>query len=145
MMSALIRAALVLGLTAAPALAQVKVSACEGFRASAENVYWTDPTRTFANGAIRLVALDTQEPVCCVLSVMVVYPSKDEPFPQCRLVSTEAAWLGEHVLSRAKARYDPVKGLSVTIPVETYVDGVNNHATTVTVTINQATGEIAAR
>lgn len=48
-------------------------------------------------------------------------------------------------LSRAKARYDPVKGLSVTIPVETYVDGVNNHATTVTVTINQATGEIAAR
>lgn len=53
--------------------------------------------------------------------------------------------LGEHVLSRAKARYDPVKGLSVTIPVETYVDGVNNHATTVTVTINQATGEIAAR
>ena len=31
------------------------------------------------------------------------------------------------------------------VPVETYVDGVNNDATTVTVTINQATGEVTAQ
>ncbi len=145
MMSVLIRAALVLGLTAAPALAEVTVKACEGFRASAENVYWTDPTRTFANGAIRLVALDTLEPVCCVLSVMVVYPSKDEPFPQCRIVSTTSGGWANMFLARATAQYDPARGLSVAVPVETYVDGVNNDATTVTVTINQATGEVTAQ
>ena len=145
----MIRGAVFCGLTmgavcAAPLAAQVEVRDCTGFEANAQNVDWSDPTVTFANGAIRFISLNVGEPACCGGYVMVLYPTPDEPFPMCAVVGPEMGWLGAS-LSRAVSRYDPATGLTVDIPVMVS-DGLSESTTgTVTVHINQATGELTAR
>ena len=139
-----VRVLLAVLLAAAPAAAQ-EVQSCDGFVASARNVFWPDATRTFANGAIRLVHLDTAgEPACCSAHLMVTYPSPEDPFDLCALVSADGTmgWQGLS-LSRADASYDPARGLTVRVPASEYGEV---HATplSILVTINQQTGEIRA-
>ena len=131
-------------LLALPAHAQA-LRDCDTWEASARNVVWADPTRTFANGDIRLVALDTAEPACCSFHVMVLW-LEPEGFQSCALVSAEPGGLGfsDVTLSAAGASYDPARGLTVRVPVASF-DGAQARAALVDITVNRATGQVGAR
>ncbi|MFO6465505.1 hypothetical protein ACK8OR_14005 [Jannaschia sp. KMU-145] len=127
-----------LALIAPPAAAQV-VGDCDSWIASARNVAWDDATRTFANGAIRLVLLDTTEPAAAAFHVMVTFPPPDDPFLDCRLVSAgEGLGFTSLSLERAHATYDPARGLTVEIPGLTY----EGDALLVSFTVDQAAGTV---
>lgn len=126
----------------------VTVTACDGLasvRAIAEP--WEANTRTFANGAIRLVVLDTIEPAAAAFHLAILHPPRDElGSPMCTLVSaSEGTGFGGMGIGPATPAYDPSRGLTVSLPVSLYdadtadfVDGV------LSVTINQATGQVEA-
>ena len=135
---------LVLAVASTPAAAQ-EVLSCEGFVASARNVVWSDPTRTFADGAVRFVHLDTGgEPACCSSHLMVTYPSPEDPGDLCALISAKGT-LGWQSLSlaRADASYDPATGLTVRIPAREYGE-VHPTPMSVVVTVDRQTGVILA-
>ncbi len=120
------------------AAAQV-VGDCDGWVASARNVDWTEPTRTFAEGAVRLVQLDTEEPAAAAFHVMVTYPDPEEMFLDCRLISAgEGVGFPSLSVEKAFATYDPARGLTLEVPGLT-IDG---DALLVTFTVNRATGEV---
>ena len=129
-------------LVAPPAAAQVQ-SECGGWQTDARNVDWRDPTRTFAEGTIRLVALETGEPACCGSHLMVTWPDPDEPFPSCAVISDGEGGTGFYSLdiSAADASYDAARGLSVRLPV-TRFDGYGETSGEVRFTVNQATGRL---
>lgn len=132
-------------LAAGPSVAAT-VQSCDSWVAHAQNVVWDDPTRIFANGDIRLVALDTGgEPVCCSAHLMVLYLEADAPYFSCTLVSQDGSlgWAAMS-LSAAQASYDPAVGLTVAVPVGIY-NGVSSDPGLVSVTINRATGVVQAR
>ena len=136
--------ALALCLMAAPAAAQ-DVLPCDGFVASARNVLWSDPTRTFADGAVRFVHLDTGgEPVCCSSHLMVTYPSPEDPGDLCVLISAKGTQGWQSLsLARAKASYEPATGLTVRVPASEHGE-VHPTPLSVVVTINRQTGVIRA-
>ena len=139
------RLLLALLLLALPAHAQ-SVRDCDTWEAGARNVVWGDPTRTFANGEVRLVALDTGgEPACCSFHVLVLW-LEPEGFQSCALVSSASGGLGfaDVTLSAATADYDPARGLTVRVPIATF-DGAGARAAFVDVTVNRATGQVTAR
>lgn len=118
---------------------------CAGQVANARNVLWEDPTRTFANGAIRLILLDTEEPACCSVHVMVLHPIGDEPFLGCSLISRSEGygWLRAS-LKEAASEYVSGQGLRVHIPMVGYgVEGEGPE--TLSLTINQATGQVTGQ
>ena len=140
----MIRLIAALALLAAPAAAQ-QVRDCDTWEAGARNVVWDDPPRTFANGAIRLVALDTEEPACCSYHLLVLFPDPEIGYQSCALVSgpSGSIGLGGISLRDAAARYDAAVGLTVTIPTGRY-DGEKTVPDTLTVTIDQALGVVTA-
>ncbi len=141
----LLPAATAAALTAALPAQAAETRACEGFETSAQFVTWDDPTRTWANGDVRFVSLDTYgEPTCCSAHLMVIHPLPDEPFPACTMVSADggAGWAGLS-LAGARATYDPAAGLTVTVPVGIY-NGAGSDPGTVTVTVNMAAGTVTA-
>jgi hypothetical protein len=131
---------LALATFAAPAAAQ-HVGPCDTWQASAALVDWSDPTRTFANGDVRLTALDTEEPAEASLHFIVTWPFAEGPGLDCRLVSADADGLGFRDLSlrRATARYDPGRGLEVGVP-GSLPDGT---PLLIEFRLNRATGEFA--
>jgi len=127
-----------LALLAAPATAQ-SVGGCDTWQANARNVDWSDPTRSFANGAIRLIALDTEEPAASAFHIMVIYPDPDQQFLDCRLVSLASGrGFGGISLQRTEASYDPARGLTLTVPGTTG----EGDALAITFTVNRATGQV---
>lgn len=121
---------------------------CDTFEASARNLVFPveRSIRSFANGAIRVIGLDTGgEPVCCSAHVMVLLDRQNEPGQTCALISREGTmgWAGAEV-GAARATYDPATGLRVDVPVRVY-DGSGSLPDTLRIEINQATGRIAAR
>ena len=121
---------------------------CDTFEANAQNLVFPveNSTRSFANGAIRVIALDTGgEPTCCSAHVMVLLAARDEPGQTCVLISREGTmgWAGADV-GAAGATYDPATGLSVSVPVQVY-DGAGSRPDRLRIDINQATGRITAR
>lgn len=104
-----------------------------------------ESVRSFAQGAITMIELDTfGEPACCSAYVMIVYPSPDDPFPRCLLL-TQGNQLGylSTALNRARAAYDPARGLTVDLPVESYAE-TGPLPGTVRLTVNQADGTVTA-
>lgn len=102
-------------------------------------------TRSFAQGAISMIELDTYgEPTCCSAHLMIVLESASEPFPICTMLSNSgpSGYLSTD-LAGAEAVYDPARGLVVTLPVRTYGDtgGIPGQ---VVITVNQATGAVTA-
>ncbi len=144
--------ALVSGLIAAlPAAAApaVTVDACDDFRSNVANV--AEPleknTRTFANGDIRLVVMDAIEPAAGAIHLVVLHPPYDEVGGrQCHVVSlARGVGFSDIDLGRAKAGYDPAKGLSLTLPVRHYVEESGDFAgARLSVTVNQASGAVTA-
>lgn len=130
-------------LVATPLAAQT-LRDCDTFEANARNTYgpYSETIREYANGAIRVIALDVGEPASGSFHVMVTYPHPDDPWPHCALISNEATigfgWLN---MAETDASYDPATGLTVTIPVEN-VSGVASWDQLLSITVNQATGTV---
>ena len=107
-------------------------------------------TRIFANGAVRFFHVDVEEPVCCSSRIVVGAPSgdgSDDPiFTMCReIVQTDGYGFQDVDLPSAQARYDPVIGLTVDVPVRLYDDGGPGIRRTVRILVNQSTGTIETR
>ena len=130
------------------AWAEPGFSQCSGGVARIDAIVepWSDNTRTFANGKIRIVHLDTAEPACCSFHLGILAPNPaDEPYPfQCVTLNDGAEWTGFQAIHFAdiEASYDPGLGLLLSVPAERYIDGLKSTPLTLRVRINQATGSI---
>lgn len=135
-----------LALMASPAFAEPAVGDCEGWQANARNVDWTQPSPTFANGAIRLIALDTEEPAAAAFHLMVLYPDADEMFLDCKLISAglEGSGFAGINLGGVISNYDPAKGLLINVPITAFGADGDDLEASILVTINRATGEVTA-
>lgn len=143
-----ILAACLQALAALPAQA-VTVAACDGL-ASVQSIAepWEANTRTFANGEIRLVVLDTIEPAAGAFHLAILHPPRDElGSPMCSQVSaSEGMGFGGMDIGPATASYDPARGLTVSLPVSVYDPDAAEFYTVkrLSVTINQSTGQVQA-
>ena len=137
----LFRLMICLALAATPVWAGQQRS-CDSADANAGNIDWSEPTRTYANGNIRFIKLDIEEPACCAIFLMILYPAGDDPFLSCTLVgrSDGFGW-ADLSLSEAGSSYDPAKGLTVTVPIRVF-DGEDFRDETLMVTINQSYGSV---
>ena len=113
---------------------------------------WSETSRTFANGAIRVAWLDTGgEPVCCSSHLLILSPSgdgSDEPaYRQCRVASAQPG-SGFFALDipGITASYDPAKGLLLSLPVGHWHEGIEQDRPPIwermEIRINQATGDV---
>ena len=132
-------------LTAAGAVAQT-VQACD-WRSNPAFIVepWENHTKAFANGAIRVAHLDTHgEPVCCSTHLMILVPHP-EYGRSCYTISdpNQTGWTWME-FSQLTARYDPGRGLIVSVPVAYYTDGSSSIWRTLDATINQAQGTVTA-
>ncbi len=136
-----------------PHLARTQeVNACD-WVANPANILepWSEFSRSFANGAIRIAVLDTGgEPVCCATHLLVVAPSaSDDPpiFRQCFQVS-DTGGMGFYDIDfpGITASYDASLGLRIEVPVSRFHDGVGQGKSgmpgQVVLRINQATGTV---
>ena len=138
----------------APVLATAQVVTECDWLGNAANIAepWEVNSRSFANGNIRIAALDTGgEPVCCSAHLLVLSPSGDgssEPvFRQCRVVSATPG-LGFYSVDipGTTASYDPALGLLVSVPVGHWHQGMETGAGPIPdrmdIRINQANGAV---
>ena len=128
---------------ALPASSQ-EVIGCD-WQSRADNLVepWEDNTRTFANGEIRVALLDTVEPAAAPFYLLVISPPRDElGLWQCRVVAAPGG-MGFYAIEfdMMDPFYDPAKGLQLQMPAAVY-DGEVPRAQVLTVTINQASGNI---
>jgi len=125
----------VLPLLFAPALAQAQaVQDCAQvpWIALPSNLVepWADHSRSFAQGAIRVAALDTGgEPVCCAAHLLVLSPEGGESEPEfrsCRVISATPDGSGFFAVDVAgiASRYDPARGLLLSVPVSHWTEAV---------------------
>jgi len=118
---------------------------CDNLDANAGNVDWDQPTRTFANGKIRMIKIDIEEPACCAVFLMALYPVPDQPFPGCTLVGVKEGYgYNKMNLETAVASYDARIGLTVRLPVVVFDSGAYFDEI-LQVTVNQALGLFLAR
>ena len=135
-------------LFAMPALAE-SVEECD-WRAGAAAIAepWEDNSQVFANGAVRIALSDVLEPAAGGFHLIVLSPPYTEIGDrQCRVVTTDdgVGYPGLKV-GEAKATYDPATGLTFRIPAARYDMNVGAvYDRVLVVTLNQATGAIAAR
>jgi len=124
------------------------IGPCDGHAVHASNVMMPPEVaiRSFANGAIRVIGLDTVEPVCCWAHLMVEYPQVYEGYPGCVLISG-AGGLGFAGLDMAAltASYDPGSGLMLSVPAGFYEPETGrSRMSPLRVTINQAAETVTA-
>lgn len=109
---------------------------------------WEANTRTFANGEIRLVVLDTIEPAAAAFHLVILHPPRDILGGQmCTQVSADdGIGFGGMDIGPAAASYDPGRGLTVALPVSTYDPEAADfyRDSLLSVTINQANGQVQA-
>ncbi|TFL17464.1 hypothetical protein [Jannaschia formosa] len=109
--------ALALALCLAQAAQAQQIGDCDSWQASARNVDWSDPTRTFANDEVRLVGLRTGEPASAAFHILLTFPHPEDPVSGCHLISAgEGLGYGSISLRRATARYDSLRGLTIGVP-----------------------------
>ncbi|WP_068301251.1 hypothetical protein [Pararhodobacter sp. CCB-MM2] len=134
------------------ATAQV-IGDCQ-WAATASNIVepWSETTRTFANGAIRVAWVDTGgEPACCSSHLMILSPSGDgSDEPVFRMCHEASARPNEGFYSvdvpGITASYDPAKGLLLSVPVGHWHQGIEQGQPPIwermEIRINQSTGEV---
>lgn len=137
-------------LSAFPAgAAEVSVTPCaEGPRADQIAEPWEDNIATYAEGKVRVAAIDTIEPAAVPFHVMILTPPLDEVGGRlCRMVSQSpgAGFFGLD-FTRREAKYVQGRGLVITVPVTEYdtvtEDGV---AALLTIDVDQSTGKVTAK
>lgn len=131
----------------APASAET-VEDCD-WRASTHSMAepWEDNTRTFANGNVRLAVTDTIEPAAGAFHLVILSPPYDElGGRQCAVVSANGSiGFSGLTLDGMTSDYDPAIGLTFMIEAGAYDPETGGTIPqTLTVTLNQATGEITA-
>ena len=111
---------------------------------------WEINTRTFANGDVRLVLLDTWDPANYAVHLMVTYvdPSRHESEGRACVIVSDNEGLGFENMSLLDmgASYDPAKGLTFSIEAERHdpdSDSVDHGL--LEVILNRATGQVTAR
>lgn len=120
---------------------------CDTWEANARHVMMPPEVavRSFAEGEIRVIGLDTSEPACCSAHLMVEYVLPDEPFPRCALVSaTEGEGFSGLRMADLTASYDAARGLVLTLPAGRY-DGMGSVMSPLVVVIDRATPAVTAR
>lgn len=134
-------------LLAMPVTAQ-HVAECD-WQSGARNIAepWEENTRTFAKGAVRLALLDTLEPAAAAFHLLILSPPYNEVGDrQCRVVSLSDG-LGFYGVDFAgiDAGYDATTGLTFRLPIRLYSQQDHeSDPATLTVTLNQSTGDITA-
>jgi len=116
--------------------------------ASANNLVepWSENSRTFANGAIRIALLDTAEPACCSFHLLVLSPDP-EWGRACHVISDQPGmgWAGIRY-GEQKASYDAAKGLLIPIITDRYdaETGTSDpkKRQMIGIRVNQATGQV---
>lgn len=131
----------------APAYAET-VEDCD-WRASTHAMAepWEDNTRTFANGNVRLAVTDTIEPAAGAFHLVILSPPYDElGGRQCAVVSANGnTGFSGLTLDDMTSAYDPAIGLTFELTAGAYDPETGGTIPqTLTVTLNQATGEITA-
>ena len=89
---------------------------------------------------------DMMEPAGSPVFLMILSPPRNEIGErQCRLIEA-APRIGfyDADLAEAEAEYDPARGLVLTVPVARHDGTLHGAGYALTVTINQATGEVTA-
>ncbi len=133
-------------LIAATPLAAQSLRDCNTFEANARNIYgpYAETIRDYANGAIRVIALDTAEPACCSYHVMVNHPAGDDPYQICTLISRDDQMgFSALFMDRVEASYDPATGLTVTLPTGRWDEAAGiMHEEMLAFTVNQAAGTV---
>lgn len=107
---------------------------------------WEQNSRAFANGAVRVALIDTEEPAAAAMHLLVLSPEPEMGFRQCHVVSASGS-LGFAALyfEELIARYDPEDGLTISVPGHrVWADEGFSNAIRLNVTINQATGAVTA-
>lgn len=140
-------------LSPATALAQTPaiVSGCDDWRSAAQMLAepWEDNTRLYAEGAVRFAVIDTGEPAAGSFHLLILSPPTEaEPeVGQCKLLSLdESMGFAGLTIAKAEAQYDPAKGLTVTVPATRWLPDTDTYTDAkLSVTLNQATGAIAAQ
>ncbi len=132
-----------------PAQAQV-VGDCTDGRSGAQAVAepWEENTRLFANGAVRLAITDITEPAAGSFFLMILSPPHDElGLRQCALIGAQdGLGFAGLTLDGITADYDPALGLRFGIAARHYLPDTGDFGdATLTVTLNQSTGDVAAR
>lgn len=108
---------------------------------------WEQNTRTFANGDVRITALDTVEPAVAAFHFMVLSPPYDEVGSrQCKIVSMSSGiGFSGADFQTLDASYDPAIGLTFTTDVQVLSsDSTSFNNQRLQFTLNQATGEMQA-
>lgn len=123
-----------------------EVTECD-WRARADAIVepWTEFTRTFANGDVRLALLDTVEPAAAAFHILIISPPYDEiGVRQCVTLGLGGGLGFSGVTFEAlDAAYDPSVGLIFEVPVSELDQSTGDFATrSLLFTLNQATGEI---
>lgn len=132
-----------------PAFAQ-EVSPCpdSGFPIDAVAEPWAENTRSFANGAVRLVMLAYEDPAAAPFHLALLFPTRDNfPMEGRKCVQISGTWGGFYALSfqDLQARYDPALGLTFSIPAEIYDDSLEGpRAVVLEISYNQSTEDVLA-
>ena len=120
-----------------------------GVESNLANIWepWEDYTRTFANGNIRIAAVDTGgEPTCCAEHLVILSPHP-EWNRSCTVLSSNGS-LGFNYMyfDEITTSYDPAKGLLLAVPVSYYdyeASGADRfEPETFHIRINQTTGTV---
>lgn len=130
-------------LLASPVAAQ-SVNPCD-WQASAQALVepWKDNTRVFANGDVRLAAIDTIEPAGGAAYVLVLSPPRSELGErQCRVIGyTDQLGFAAVYFDLLTADYDPAIGLLFDVNVQIVTaDGSFTNGGLLSLTLNQSTG-----
>ncbi len=118
----MLRIASFLALAASSAFAQ-SVETCD-WQAHPDAIVepWSENTRVFADGAVRLALLDTIEPAASPYWLMVLSPPVDEMGSRiCQVVGRGPGYgFSDMEFEALSADYDPQTGLGFAIPVGLY-------------------------
>jgi hypothetical protein len=98
---------------------------------------WEKNTKTFYNGQVRIALVDTGgEPVCCSTHLVIMVPQEDEMGGSKCMVYSQVKYSDEEIPSymgfqnidfqNIQANYVSGKGLTLSIPYTTYIDGIDS-------------------
>lgn len=128
-LTAALAAAALLALGATPAAAgPAMVQDCTDYAMTTYVMEpWEESTRTFYNGQVRLVLVDTDgEPACCSTWLVAIFPNVEDELGgrTCRMVgSGEGMGFTGVDMKGVKSAYDAATGLTLTVPVRRMIDG----------------------
>lgn len=145
----MIRAAIIgCAITATGAAQAQSIGPCD-WQANAQALVepWEQNSAVFANGAVRLAAIDTIEPAVAASYLLVLSPPLDEVGArQCRVIGfTETYGFSAIYFETLSSHYDPAVGLMFDLAVRIVdQEATFSNSAILLLTLNQATGELTA-